>query len=1330
MSAGLMSCVRENSPPLESAPAQVPDIPITITTPETAVPATSSSTNSDTTKRKRFHPLRNLRRIFRRRTVSAADRAPGQLGAKAAGPTHIHFATPGCSTTDATLPRTGYPITIRNESGTAPGTSQGGPGGYFKRETYRLRNSDDLDKEMSDYQRSLSEGRLVDSDISRDGLSQSHDSVFSESAGTASSLSITLKNELADVLRKRRKDRQGEVSDEDLGLPLSPITPQRKDRGMNKSEGSLSILSMTSSDLDDDRSASNASGHNLLHLDSSTSGSISMNRSEHLDESDSSKLSHSAAKHKLAVRPKKKGPTRARTRPRESTLLPATPEVNEESLKLSSTNIASSFSPTKEANEKAHSLPYGIVPPGTSTPFAPKSSPAKEISTSKLSVGDAPAVTGSSIYVNRNISKSHEFERSADHHHLTVEGSAVPAASRKEDDGFFKRILNYSFKKKKHESGAKEDSSHSVTASPRKEDNTSSVYISSADPATVDCVPTEQIMKLSLVVGEPELSELSGYKKIKSGPAARQRVFPKDIFTAEEQQLQQQQQQQQHQQHTQRYSSNVEVNRQSVASSGSGHSLIVGEAKLPLHKSEEYLVSKTRKFSERSVDGGEGDDEESDGRKYVSHGERLKSPKVYGLSSYQQKLAKISISSQPAAAPDAAKDSPSKRAKSVEKSKSFRTYTTDGVSNQLQAGGHQVPSLPNLSASLSVGNFSSNNFLETEHKFFSMTENMNTGKQRVFKDYISNADDDGESRHLSSSASLQKFEINDNNLLNPREEYFDHQPKSIVLTTNTLTPPEPTSILNKSNQNISQIEENIDKLVSSQFVSIIRSSDEGSSNERLDDIGVGANVPEFMKIQLKNRVEGTGRPAKTSSIVLTTSPTPAPPTSPAIASPTASAGQYPQQPDDAIKLQRRFSNENIEITESKPPLPPSVVGRTSLELGIPKSPPAFRKQGSGGGAAVGDLAGSKRNSMNLSQDLSDDRKVILQRRTSVTEEKIKYERRISSSSEDIKFEKKKSTSEELLEKRSSTGSNGTGNSNYNSGSSSGDELVVLRKKFIGGEREGGKDKDGTPELMKVFARRSLKLRSDDDYKVTESGKPLSSIDSDKENQSSEEKLDKVGLQQTKQQQQQQQQHVQQQPAEHISTTLVQSVAIGAPVTNGSLKNGSSVVEPAVLKNASNENGPAAPASGEPILRKSITSKPFGVPNRFGNAPNGGQPRNATSFVEVRKTLLPSATVTVGAPVITNNNFVKSSTAQAQGDACESTTISNNNTINTNRHTIASLNQLNSANGVGAINNNAANTATIIESDGGSGGNNGEINEFKGILQRRAEWEKRAKEGFK
>ncbi|XP_058055078.1 uncharacterized protein LOC131206518 [Anopheles bellator] len=1361
MSAGLMSCVRENSPPLENTSGvavQVQDIPITITTPETAAPAT------DTTKRKRFHPLRNLRRIFRRRTVSSADRAPGQLGAKGSSPTHIHFATPpGCSTTDATLPRTGFgvPITIRSGGDSAAGTSQhhhhhyhqqqqqqvgasgGGIGGYFKRETYRLRNSDDLDKEMSDYQRSLSEGRLVDSDISRDGLSQSHDSVFSESAGTASSLSITLKNELADVLRKRRKDRQGEVSDEDLGLPLSPITPQRKDRGMNKSEGSLSILSMTSSDLDlDERSTSNASGHNLLHLDSSASGhSIGLNRSDNMDESgDSSKLSHSAAKHKLAVRPKKKGPTRARTRPtRETTLLPATPEVNEDSLKLSTCNIADL--PKGEAEEKAHSLPYVGVMPIVMTPASPGTPAAVAGSSSTTEL-----TASSSIYVNKTLSKSHQ------------EFDGAGGATRKDDDGFFKRILNYSFKKKKHE---KEE----TVGSPKREENTSSVYIT---PSEGEPVAGEQLMKLSLVVGDAdgvgEQQLASGYRKIKSGPAARQRIFPKDIYGSGEEQ--------QHQHH-QRYSSNVEVNRQSVASSsGSGHSLlaVAGEGgRGPLHKSEEYLSSaKVRKFSERSVDeGGEGDDEESDGlRKYVSHGEgaRVKSAgaKVYGLSAYQQKLAKMSVTQQQQQQQQQ-ETSPSKR-KAVEKSKSFRTYT-DSVSNNLQqtggsggsagngtAHGHQLPSLPNLSSSLSVGNFSTNNFLETEHKFFSMTENMNAGKQRVFKDYISNAGDDGDGGGgdgrmlLTSSASLQKFEINDNNLLNPREEYYDHQPKSIVLTTNTLTPPEPTSssILHKSNQNISQIEETIDKLVSSQFVSIIRSSDsDGSSTERLDD--VGGHVPEFMKIQL-NRVEGatSGRsgpppPKLSTNVVLTTSPTPVPPTSPAI-------DRSPPTEPDMVRM-RRFSNENIEITESKPPLPPSAVvaARSSLDGGgASRSPPAFRKQSSGGGGS-GDVPGSKRNSMNLSQELSDDRKVILQRRTSVTEEKIKYERRISSSSEDIKYEKRKSTSEEVLEKQPRAGPAGGGgvNSSYTSGSSSGDELVVLRKKFVV-DREGRREKDSTPELMKVFARRSLKLRSDDDYKVVSTGgglegKSMCSIDSDKENQSSEEKLDKVGVVKHHHQQQQQQE---------TPTSLS-----GPPSSNGSMSSTASVTAAKGCPELGNKNGVTtttmAPVSsessagGEPIVRKNTTSKPFGVPNRFSNLANGQSGRNATSFIDVRKTLLPP-TGGPGASANNNNNnnngkSATSNNGEPGGDGPPSSVNNNNNNnhhhhhhASNNRHTIASLNQLNSAGGGGGgvvvIANN--NLVPTIEAIGGGVGGGGEINEFKGILQRRAEWEKRAKEGFK
>ncbi|XP_062559355.1 bromodomain-containing protein DDB_G0280777 isoform X2 [Armigeres subalbatus] len=1277
MSAGLMSCVRENSPPLESPPTtpgtgansssstnhnssghvtgshigtssggalDPNDIPITITTPEHH----HQAGDTGTTRRKRFHPLRNLRRIFRRRTVSSADATPRQLLAKSQ--THIHFATSGCSTTDATLPRTGLgvPITIRADSGGGGGGGGGGgvAAGFYKRETYRLRDADDLDKEMSDYQRSLSEGRLVDSDISRDGLSQSHDSVFSESAGTASSLSITLKNELADVLRKRRKDRHHEASDEDLGLPQSPITPQRKDRGINKSEGSLSILSMTSSDLDlEERSASNASGNNLLHLDSSSSSVH--NRSSDPDENDSpaSKLSHSAARHKLAVRPKKKGPTRARARPRESSVLPATPEVNEDSFKLSTLDIPAELSPVaNEDEEKCHSLPYmhpgalttttqSVLTSSSSTTIINKSPEQQQPPlNSKFSASVSLSASGaanpnSSIYVNRNISKSYDFNGFSGEHFITEEIDQT-TGSKKEDDGFFKRILNYSFKKKKHDQGSKDELSTVIpVASTRKEDNTSTVYITPGMS-----IPSEPSVKLSLPVCEGDVPDMSGYKKIKAGPASRQRVFPKDIFNSEVDAPRE----------GQRYSSNVEVNRHSTSSNGSGSIVISGDSKAVQHKSEEYLVSKSRKLSERSFD--DEDDDEEIGRRYNSNVDKLKNPKIYGLSPYQQRIAKISVNQN-----ESPKESPSKR-KAVEKSKSFRVYN-DKVSNNL-TNANNLPSLPNLTNSLSIGNFS-NNFLETEHKFFSMTENINVGNQKIFKDYISNVDEQiGEDgRATTSTSSLQKFEINDNNLLNPREqEHVDHQPKSIVLTTNAIPPPEPNGILHKSNQNISQIEETIDKLVSSPFVSIIK---DAGSNDRLDQVDpqlLTNNVPEFMKIQL-NRVD---TPRSKSTVVLSTatplsSTSSTPPPSPALPLSVA---------DESIKT-RRFSNENIEITESKPPLPPSaaIVAARSSFIEAPKSPPAFKRAD----------VGSKRNSVNLSQEISDDRKVILQRRTSVTEEKIKYERRISSSSEDIKIERKKSGSDEILEKRSS---------NYNSGSSSGDELVVLRKKSI---VDSIKDKDkDTPELMKVFARRSLKLRSDEEYRPGEA-KSLLSVDSDKENQSSEEKLDKIVK------------------------------PDNAPV-------GSKNITAGVTKE--HTDGKTTPDNNSnDVLRKS-TTKPFGVPNRFGNTTNV-QTRNTASFVELRKSLIPTPTVTVSNNA-NNNNFSKTTPDGNENNSINGTSNNNNNS---NRHTIATMNQFN----LNANNNNT---------NGSTNGNShtieaiGEANEFKGILQRRAEWEKRAKEGFK
>ncbi|XP_037033500.1 uncharacterized protein LOC119072392 isoform X2 [Bradysia coprophila] len=191
MSAGLMSCVRENSPPLEMGE------PVAIASPPPDTP--------ETQKRRRFHPLRNLRKIFRRRSVAQAD-----------------TISPTSSLDDTTVGRLGA------ASETSPDgkhksqhhhhhhshqitSSVSVGGGFYAKKEKRERSADsarakevadELDKDMTDYQRSLSEGRLLDSEFSRDGLSQSHDSVFSESA-TASSLSIVLKKCLNQWMNKQ-----------------------------------------------------------------------------------------------------------------------------------------------------------------------------------------------------------------------------------------------------------------------------------------------------------------------------------------------------------------------------------------------------------------------------------------------------------------------------------------------------------------------------------------------------------------------------------------------------------------------------------------------------------------------------------------------------------------------------------------------------------------------------------------------------------------------------------------------------------------------------------------------------------------------------------------------------------------------------------------------------------------------------------------------------------------------------------------------------------------------------------------------------------------------
>lgn len=59
---------------------------------------------------------------------------------------------------------------------------------------------------------------------------------------------------------KRRHHHPMMSSEEDVGLPKSPVSPQRKERTINNSAGSLSMLSMTSSDIDEERSNSTFGG--------------------------------------------------------------------------------------------------------------------------------------------------------------------------------------------------------------------------------------------------------------------------------------------------------------------------------------------------------------------------------------------------------------------------------------------------------------------------------------------------------------------------------------------------------------------------------------------------------------------------------------------------------------------------------------------------------------------------------------------------------------------------------------------------------------------------------------------------------------------------------------------------------------------------------------------------------------------------------------------------------------------------------------------------------------------------------------------------------------
>lgn len=884
--------------------------------------------------------------------------------------------------------------------------------------------------------------------------------------------------------------------------------------------------------------------------------------------------------------------------------------------------------------------------------------------------------SSTTVYVNKHLSKSHDFE-------AHESSSANSTLERKDEDSFFKRLLNRSTKKKKsvdeiddntafidseikridskggythkgpemhvidltatNKTSFKADIKENLTKREETISQTKLIVETKPFESTSNAVTTSVLNTyLSNEAPEKLIKPIVKSDKPRSGPASRQRYLPQEIASSPtpdaslpsiKVEAQIEEPSEKLPPKSPKKSPSTEDPKSFRYSPKAAHRLassvntsetqnddeptvIVRESKfikLSQQRSEDNSIQVATRFKKFS-----SEDVSSSPPKSVWPEElKVRSSRVSGI------LSKI----------DAKCDPQSPKRKAVEKSKSFRLYKEDSVDN-LQ---NSMPSLPDLTV---ARQFEKPKFLGVKPAFISASRELQRNNQE-----------------FSSNNSL-KFEINDNNLIRPKDEVNHGMfKKNIILTTKS-----PTTISTVGNQNITQIEDNIDKIMKSSFVTVLKKSstndlfeiknknnvsvtsittspthdvikssiaeswldrDTSSSTSSPStpsspstkiklspDICDDGKVPEFMKIQL-NRIDAA-RP-KSSHVVLS---------------------KNAKEVDAVEAKERRFSNESVEIAETKTATSPvttqhhqfkkqsSLTKSTeSVSNFAPISPIKRTFERTTSSSSMTDVLRNAKPAMNEN--------VVIERRKSVSDEKLKFEKKI----EELKAERKRSISDE-------------GKSEQLHKSMDDENVVVLRKKSLS---QSNNSKEDTPELMKVFARRSLKVKDEDiqvldemervSLKLQSSNveKVGSNVDSDKENQSSsEEKLDKL-------------------PKVDIQTKPEEK--------------------------SKKETGLSGGSDG---FRKSniITPKPFMLPSRFGNVTNY---RNTSTFTEIRKAAVPS---TPSAPTANNP-----STEQNNNE-------NGGSVINNNRHTISVVGE-----------------KLNVE--------NSEKGEFKGILQRRAEWEKRA-----
>lgn len=1261
-----MSCVRENSPS---------------TTMEYSDPASLLPEAQDTSKRRRrFNPLRNLRRIFRRRTVGHADGVRHTMN-------QHHQST---QIDSATIRPLGSQSVDDMPSCTATTTGQNYVGARYSHTMlpigstkYRRSPNDDvIDGEILDFQRSSSEGRLVDKDLCRQTYTHTHsnDSVFSESA---SSLSIVLKNELEDALRKRKG--QSDVSDEDLGLPSSPSTSQRNGNHMNDrapglspfrhntqaNHSPLNMLSMDSSEMDDDSFTSNTPGF-LTSSSYLSSSKLNMSFSSTRTSDDellapssnmSGRLSHSAARHKMAVRPKKNAPSRrGRISDTVSTSLSSTPEQSDETVGENSDVPQHVFGVGKIAETDKRVR----ISQASGIPIAEKTRSQCNLPSDHLVV-DARQSAKPPATIDNTIKSPNKIDKDP---------------KQKPNEGFFRNFLNRSARKQAPKEIVKIKDINDLMAKDQPK----------LDPERKKEPAIEKIDTLSIleVLAKARTAEKSIFdspkgemeklkfplpkaEKASSGAASRQRVLPQEItdssnlISAET--------------GNSKLIDDEPSTQQSnpmLTMANNSYRIVSRNFRQSQYRSEEFLNSERgRQDSVDDLKAAAGPHSISLPRSMWPNDTKFIQSPIRSVVSprwNQRKISKINEQSD--------REFGSSNGKTVEKSKSFRLYTKahagtaddDRFSKYKSASSGNMPSLPDLSSS--TPSFASPRGSNDFGPFY--------------------LNDKSSTRQSTSSlgspdVGRNRFDIND----------FGFLPKSKPLRSETDSSRQSNEVLSTegvvAHKPLGEIEDSIDQIMKSSLTTILRKSSttdlyqvrtsaDKSTLELMkgdimegNELGVAtvvsppllhysvtaskldtksfaqsksaSNIPEFLQIQL-NRTETTGNKLKTP-----------------LESTRSTSTSFDE--DKA----RRLSSESIEIADQKSTVN-NGIRNSNHNLLKSTETPGKRKARPISSAATFDSSEDARSTDDSELDdghldtgMRARNTDVYESRRSVSDKKLKYEKRIEEIQHNMRRTSASGTAIATIEKNAQSRKSSIDSENSS---------VVLRNKRPSlCSSSSVNASDGTPELMKVFARRSLKIKDANDYLTDHDESPSekqetkmiskNSVDSDKENQSGGDGL---------------------KGSTEKLASIIKADSI-APKSKGN-RISTNIKEKGELLTKSNQ------LKDDPLVNKSKLKSE----NRF-TAP--------ASHFQDRKNLNNISTATVNVANTTGNIAISNHESKIENDNL-------NNNINTNTNTNS---------GACGLNNNL-NSGKSLESNSPRTNAVDDCSSFKGILERRAEWEKRAK----